>query len=140
MTFEDTIQVQVHEYPYGIAVVGNTAYLMDSQNNITAESVSDELIDKYDCNGDAIETETVYVDFSKCFISFNSNAQKIRLHDGTEYQYTYYVISPLKKSIYHLIPKEGQWVKIRKADGTIDCEMEVRGFVTYKKRFVKIWL
>ena len=62
------------------------------------------------------------------------------LHDGSEYQYSYYVIAPLKKTLYPLIPKEGDRVRITKADGTIDKELEVRGFVTYKKRYIKIWL
>ena len=78
--------------------------------------------------------------FAKCFISFNSAAQKIRLHDGEEYIYSYYVIAPLKKALYELIPKEGDTVRIQKKDGTIDKTMEVKGFVTYKQRYLKIWL
>lgn len=94
----------------------------------------------YDENNDPIESKEEWKDFSKCFISFNSSAQKITLHDGSEYQYSYYVIAPLKESLYPLIPKEGDHVRIIKADGTIDKELEVRGFVTYKKRYLKIWL
>ncbi len=78
--------------------------------------------------------------FSKCFISFNSSAQKVRLNDGSEYVYSYYVIAPLKKSQYDIIPKEGDFVHIVKLDGTIDKVMEVRGFVTYKQSYLKIWL
>ena len=86
------------------------------------------------------EDVDAFVDFSKCFISFNSSAQKVRLNDGSEYVYSYYVIAPLKKSLYELIPKEGDYVRIIKKDGTIDKVMTVRGFVTYKQRYLKIWL
>lgn len=81
-----------------------------------------------------------WIFFSKCFLSFNSEAHKIRLNDGQEYVYSYYVIAPLKKSLYPLIPREGSRVRITKADGTIQKELEVKGFVTYKKRYLKIWL
>lgn len=94
----------------------------------------------YDENYNPIPITENWVDFSKCFISFNSSAQKIRLNDGQEYIYSYYVIAPLENSLYPLIPREGDRVRIQKADGTIDKEMEVRGFVTYKKRYLKIWL
>ncbi len=94
----------------------------------------------YDEDFNPIPPTEEWLDFSKCFISFNSQAQKIRLHDGQEYVYSYYVIAPLKKDLYPLIPKEGDRVRILKADGTIDKELEVKGFVTYKKRYLKIWL
>lgn len=94
----------------------------------------------YDANFNPVAPTEEWVDFSKCFISFNSQAQKIRLNDGQEYVYSYYVIAPLKKELYSLIPKEGDRVKITKADGTIDKELEVKGFVTYKKSYLKIWL
>ncbi len=95
----------------------------------------------YDENNDPIaEEDAEFVDFSKCFVSFNAAAQKIRLNDGSEYVYSFYVIAPLKKSLYPLIPKEGDYVRIMKADGTIDKVMVVRGFVTYKQRYLKIWL
>ena len=94
----------------------------------------------YDENNDPIGPVEEWKEFSKCSISFNSSAQKITLHDGSEYQYSYYVIAPLKNTLYPLIPKEGDRVWITKADGTIDKELEVRGFVTYKKRYIKIWL
>ncbi len=97
---------------------------------------------RYDEDNNPItdDSEEAWLEFSKCFISFNTSAQKITLHDGKEYQYSYYVIAPLKKSIYDIIPKEGDMVRITKADGTVDKVMEVRGFVTYKKRYLKIWL
>ena len=94
----------------------------------------------YDENYNPVAPLEEWVPFSKCFLSFNSQAQKIRLNDGQEYIYSYYVIAPLKKSLYPLIPKEGDKVRIQKADGTVDKEMEVKGFVTYKKRYLKIWL
>lgn len=95
----------------------------------------------YDENNDPIiDVDASFAEFAKCFISFNSAAQKIRLNDGSEYVYSYYVIAPLKKSLYPLIPKEGDEVRIQKADGTVDKVMVVRGFVTYKRRYLKIWL
>lgn len=94
----------------------------------------------YDEDFNPVEPTEEWVDFSKCFISFNSSAQKTRLNDGTEYIYSYYVIAPLKSDIYADIPKEGDKVRIVKKDGTIDTVMEVKGFVTYKRRYLKIWL
>ena len=52
----------------------------------------------------------------------------------------YEIYAPLIKVKYPLIPKEGDKVYITKKDGTIDKEMEVKGFVTNKKRYLKIWL
>lgn len=98
-------------------------------------------VTQFDDNNDPIvEEEEEWKDFSKCFLSFNSSAQKIRLNDGSEYVYSYYVIAPLEKSLYDIIPKEGDQVRIIKKDGTVDKVMEVRGFVTYKQRYLKIWL
>lgn len=94
----------------------------------------------YDADYNPVEPTEEWVDFSKCFISFNSAAQRTRLNDGTEYIYSYYVIAPLKKELYDILPKEGDRVRIQKADGTIDKILEVKGFVTYKKRYLKIWL
>jgi len=87
-----------------------------------------------------IEPTEEWIDYAKCFISFNSQAQKIRLNDGEEYVYSYYVILTLNRERYADIPKEGDKVRIQKADGTIDKVLEVKGFVTYKKRYLKIWL
>ena len=94
----------------------------------------------YDESYNPVPPTEEWMEFSKCFISFNSAAQKIRLNDGQEYIYSYYVIAPLKKDLYDILPKEGDRVRIQKADGTIDKIMEVRGFVTYKRRYLKIWL
>jgi hypothetical protein len=94
----------------------------------------------YDEDYNPTEPQEEWVRFSECFISFNSAAQSIRLNDGNLYVYSYYVIAPLNKERYPNIPKEGGRVRIVKADGTIDRIMEVKGFVTYKKRYMKIWL
>ena len=94
----------------------------------------------YDEDFNPVAPTEEWVSFPNCFISFNSSAQKVRLNDGTEYVYTYYVILPISKKFYPTIPKEGDRVRIEKKDGTIKAEMEVRGFVTYKRRYLKIWL
>lgn len=94
----------------------------------------------YDENYNPVEPTEEWADFSKCFISFNSAAQKIRLNDGQEYIYSFYIIAPLKKELYDILPKEGDRVRFIKADETIDKIMEVKGFVTYKKRYLKIWV
>lgn len=94
----------------------------------------------YDESGYPTPDKVTWVKFGKCFISFNSAAKYIHLHDGNDYKYSYYVIAPLTKGKYSYIPKEGDKVRIRKADGTIYKTMEVKGFVTLKGRFLKIWL
>ena len=94
----------------------------------------------YDEDHNPIKPREEWHDLPKCFISFNSSAQKVRLNDGSEYVYSYYVIAPLTKKCYPIIPKEGDRVRIVKKDGTIDKDMEVKGFVTYKRRYFKIWL
>ena len=94
----------------------------------------------YDKDFNPVEMTEEWLDFSRCFISFNSAAQKVRLNDGSEYVYSYYVICPLTRERYPNIPKEGDRVRIVKKDGTVDAVMEVRGFVTYKRRYMKIWL
>lgn len=95
----------------------------------------------YDEDGNPIvSTESEYILFGKCTILSNSRANIISLADGQQYAYIYELYAPLSKSKYPLIPKEGDKVWITKKDGTIDKEMEVRGFVTYKKRYLKLWL
>ena len=141
MTFEDTIEIEAKTYGVGYAIIGDKAYKCNDDGEITNEEVDVDIENGvFDEEMNLIEPYTEFFPFSKCFISFNSAAQKVRSNDGREYIYSYYVILPLKQSIYHLIPHEGDRVKIKKADGTIDKEMEVRGFVTYKKRYLKIWL
>ena len=64
----------------------------------------------------------------------------INLADGQQFVYSHEIYAPLSKAKYPLIPKEGDKVWITKKDGTIDKEMEVKGFVTYKRRYLRIWL
>ena len=78
--------------------------------------------------------------FGKCVILPNTKASVITLADGQKYTYMYEIYAPLNKAKYPLIPKEGEKVWITKKDGTIDKEMEVKGFVTLKKRYLRIWL
>lgn len=94
----------------------------------------------YDEYGNPSQASGTWTEFPKCFLSFNSAAQKVRLNDGSEYVYSYYVICPIKKALYNMLPIEGDKVRITKADGTVDKVMEVKGFVTYKKRYLKLWL
>ena len=141
MTFEDTIEIEAQTYGVGYAIIGGKAYQCNDAGEITNERVDVDVENGiFDKDMNPIEPYADFFPFSKCFISFNSSAQRVRSNDGKEYIYSYYVIAPLKKSIYHLIPREGDRVRIRKADGTIDKEMEVKGFVTYKKSYLKIWL
>ena len=140
MTFEDKIEIQLQTYSAGYAIVGGKAYSIKN-GEVTTEQVGiREACVMFDENMDARQPSSTFFLLANCFISFNSQAQKIHLHDGSDYVYSYYVILPLKKSIYHLIPREGDVVRITKADGTINAEKEVKGFVTYKKRYLKIWL
>lgn len=112
---------------------------MNFEDTLRVRTASTEGV--YDDDGNPIEpTEGEWVDFGKCVILPNSRASIIGLADGQQYVYTYEVYAPLSKAKYPLIPKEGDKVVIKKKDGTIDKEMEVKGFVTYKKRYLKLWL
>lgn len=95
----------------------------------------------YDEEGNPIEaTEGDWQLFGKCALLPNTSARLVSLADGQQYAYSYELYAPLNKAKYSLIPKEGDKVWITKKDGTIDKEMEVKGFVTYKKRYLRIWL
>jgi len=94
----------------------------------------------YDDNGNPEEPTEEWQDFGKCIIFPNSSAAKTRLNDGTEFVYSYEVIARMKKELYSLIPKEGDTVRISKSDGTIDKTLTVKGFLTLKKRYLKLWL
>ncbi len=94
----------------------------------------------YDENLDPIDPTEEETLFGKCFIGFNTKAEKVTLNDGKEYIYSYYIIAPLTKQNYPLIPKEGAQVRFVKKDGTIDKSMTVQGFVTLKERYLKIWV
>lgn len=95
----------------------------------------------FDEDGNPIEqSEVEWQTFGKCVILPNSQAKIITLADGQQYVYSHEIYAPLSKAKYSLIPKEGEKVWITKKDGTIDKEMEVKGFVTLKKRYLRIWL
>jgi hypothetical protein len=94
----------------------------------------------YDENLDPIEPTETETLFGKCFISFNSKAEKVTLNDGKEYIYSFYIIATLTKKNYPLIPREGAKIRFVKKDGTIDKTMTVQGFVTLKERYLKIWV
>lgn len=97
----------------------------------------------YDGDGNPIVGTTEWVSFGKeknCIVFPNEKASKVSLNDGIEYVYSYIVMVKLRKDLIPVIPKEGDKVHIRKYDGTIDRDMEVRGFVTLKNRYLKIWL
>ena len=97
--------------------------------------------DGFDEDGNPVDsTEGDWQTFGKCIILPNTSARLINLADGQQYVYTYEIYAPLSKKKYPLIPKEGSKVWITKKDGTIDKEMEVKGFNTYKRRYLKIWL
>ena len=96
----------------------------------------------YDEELNPIEPTSEWLEVGKCIILPNERAQSVSLNDGEEYIYTYEIIAPIKKKHYTdgLIPKEGATVRFVKEDGTIDKQAEVAGFVTLKKRYVKIWI
>lgn len=124
MRFEDTIEVMLK--PTSSYDANGNPVAEEEESGVTLTKGSDE--------------EPEWTPFSKCFLSFNSKADKVRLNDGSEYMYSYYAICPLTKGLYSSIPKEGDRVHLVKADGTIDVDMEVKGFVTYKRRYLKIWV
>jgi len=99
--------------------------------------ISDQTFDE---GGNPIAPTEEWSEFGKCVIFPNSSAATTRLNDGTEYIYAFEVVAKLKKDLYPLIPKEGSRVRIVKSDGTIDQTLTVKGFVTLKKRYLKIWL
>ena len=92
-----------------------------------------------DEDGYPVEPPMTVTEFGKCFLSFNSVASNVSLADGKDYQYSFYIIAPLKKALYPFIPVEGEHVIVKKADETVYCRLKVSGFVTYKKRFLKVW-
>ena len=129
MNFEDKLQVQLKIY--------NVGYVGEPDFDVKNENVGSG----YDAQGNPIEaTATRFLDFGKCLIFPNTKASLITLNDGSKYQYAYEVIAPLSKQKYKMLPIEGDKVKITKKDGTIEKEMEVKGFVTLKRRYLKLWL
>lgn len=145
MRFSDKLQIQALCYEPNYAVIGGKAFIIDNNGGITGnvdEEQTEELLTngRYDEEGNSITPIQRWVTFGKCVIFPNSKAQKIRLNDGKEYIYAYELVAPLKKSLYPLIPEENDNVKIIKEDGTINKDMTVQGFVTLKKRYLKLWL
>lgn len=147
MQFTDTIKVQALVYLGEYAKVGDKYFHVD--NGALGDSATDDEVEYltsyylYDDNGNEVVPETTWLVFGKernAIISPNSRANKVSLHDGKDFVYSYEVVVKLKKQLYPLIPKDGARVWVHKADGTIDKDMEVRGFVTLKKRYLKLWL
>lgn len=110
---------------------------MNFSDSLYVRKVNEE---EFDEEGNPVEVESEWVELGKCVILPNSRASHIVSHDGSTYAYTYEVVAPIKTSLYNLIPREGDEVHIVKKDGTIDKIMTVGGFVTYKQRYLKIWL
>lgn len=148
MNFTDTIKIQALRYEPFYAVIGNKAFVVNDSGIIT-DIVDDEktaeLLDKgeYDEEGNALKPEQTWVIFGKeknAVIFPNSKANKVSLNDGKDFVYSFEVIIKLKKQLYSLLPKEGTRVWLHKSDGSIDKDMEVKGFVTLKQRYLKLWL
>lgn len=148
MNFTDTIKVQALHYEPNYAVVSDKAFIVDDSGNITAtvdDEKTAELLSQgvYDENGDPVEPVRTWVVFGKeknAIIFPNNKANKMSLADGQEFVYSYEVIVKLKKALYSLIPKQGDRVWLHKSDDTINKDMEVKGFLTLKKRYLKLWL
>lgn len=141
MNFSDTLKIQAKVYAVGYLKIGDKFYYMNDDGTPNLDEEVPNVGDGYDEDGNPIEaTATRWLDFGKCVIFPNSRASKVVLADGREYTYSYELVATLKKSKYPLIPVEGDKVWITKADDTIDKEMEVKGFATYKKRYLKLWL
>ena len=101
------------------------------------------LQNEYDDEGNPVEGELSFVSFGReknAIILPNDIAAKVRLNDGSEYTYSYQIIVKLKKELIPLIPIEGHKVYIHKNDGTIEGVKEVKGFVTLKSKYLKIWV
>lgn len=147
MTFNDTLSIQMLFYPPDYYVIGD--YVFDIDKDMQPIAVNDERTEefqnegKYEEDGSVKKPTRMWRTFGKqknCIIFPNSKATSVVLNDGQSYVYTYEVIVKLKKSLYAYIPKQGDYVWIAKSDGTIFREMEVKGFVTLKKKYLKIWL
>lgn len=148
MQFNDTIKVQALVYSGMYAKVGDSYFYLNDDGSVADKASDDEveyLKDSilYDENGNEVVPKKIWLVFEKeknAIISPNSRANKVSLNDGKDFVYSYEVFVKLKKQYYPLIPKEGSRVWLHKADGTIDKDMEVKGFVTLKQRYLKLWL
>ena len=141
MNFEDKISLKVKVYSDGYVESGNKFYMAD-ENGEPVSSLECEFYKKrYDDDGNPVTTINDYwFSYGKCLILPNTRANSIVLNDGNKYTYDYEVYLPLNKKKYAFLPKEGCCVKIEKKDGTINSEKEVRGFTTYRKRYLRLWL
>lgn len=114
---------------------------MNFEDTLKVRKVEQEGRGTYDENGNPVVVEAAdWQFFGKCVIFPNTSARSVTLVDGKQYVYSFELVAPLSKKKYEILPKEGDEVLITKKDGTIDREMEVKGFVTYKKRYLKLWL
>lgn len=139
MNFSDTLKIQAKVYSIGHLGIGDKYYPMNDDGTPDLENQCEEY--GYDEEGNPpVEIALRWFEFGKCIIFPNSRASKVNLADGHAYVYSYEVIAPLNKAKYKLIPKEGDKVWITKSDGTVDKAMEVKGFITYKKRYLKLWV
>lgn len=142
MNFEDTLKIGANVYDIGYAEVGGKYYSLNDDGTLNlSDNENEALKSGFDEEGNPITPDAfIFIDFGKCVILPNTKASVITLADGQQYVYSHEIYAPLSKAKYPLIPKEGEKVWITKKDGTIDKEMEVKGFVTLKKRYLKIWL
>lgn len=142
MNFEDSLKIGANVYDVGYAEVGGKYYSLNNDGTLNLADNANEALKAWcDEDGNPLTPEAfIFIDFGKCVILPNTKASVITLADGQKYTYAYEIYAPLNKAKYPLIPKEGDNVHITKKDGTIDKEMEVKGFVTYKKRYLRIWL
>lgn len=141
MNYEDSLKVCAKVFSFGYIEIGGKCYWMNDDGSVNFDDDGNEPFRTIDENGDSLQPiELRYIDFGKCVLIPNSKASSITLNDGQRYIYSYEVIVPLNKKRYQILPKEGDKVQITKKDGTIEREMEVKGFVTYKSRYLKLWL
>lgn len=141
MNFEDSLKVGAKIYNAGYLQVGGKCYAMNDDGTPNFDDADNDLQDEFDEEGNAVDAKEMrFLDFGKCVILPNTSARSVTLLDGKQYVYSYELIAPLSKKKYNLLPKEGDMVWITKKDATVDKQMEVKGFVTYKKRYLKLWL
>ena len=142
MNFEDSLKIGANVYDIGYAEVGGKYYSLNDDGTLNlSDNENEALKSGFDEEGNPLTPDAfIFIDFGKCVILPNTKASVITLADGQKYTYMYEIYAPLNKAKYPLIPKEGEKVWITKKDGTIDKEMEVKGFVTLKKRYLRIWL
>ena len=142
MNFEDTLKIGANVYDIGYAEVCGKYYSLNDDGTLNlSDNENEALKSGFDEEGNPLTPDAfIFIDFGKCVILPNTKASVITLADGQKYTYMYEIYAPLNKAKYPLIPKEGEKVWITKKDGTIDKEMEVKGFVTLKKRYLRIWL